>query len=107
MLIYEVNLSIEADIYNDYLVWLKAHVRDILKIQGFQEAKIFCENNLNDTSNKKSLVVQYSVTSKADLENYLANHAPKMRAEGIKKFGDRFSAARRVLELVETQTSEN
>jgi hypothetical protein len=39
---------------------------------------------------------------RAALDDYLREHAPRMRAEGIARFGDRFRAERRVLVPLES-----
>jgi hypothetical protein len=43
-------------------------------------------------------VARYRVESRAALERYFADYAAEMRAAGTERFGDRFSAARRILE---------
>ena len=40
MVIYEVNLSINIDIYQDFDLWLKKHFKEILQLPGFIQACI-------------------------------------------------------------------
>ena len=42
----------------------------------------------------------YTVESRAALEEYLTEHSARMRADGMSRFGGKFSAARRVLTVL-------
>ncbi len=95
MVIYEVNLLIDDEIYNDYYEWLKVHIQEMLVFKGFILCDIF-----EIESDKKELSVQYKVKSREDLEDYFLNHAEKMRNGGIKKFTGKFSANRRILKMI-------
>ena len=97
MLIYEVNLTIQPDVFDAYCAWLKPHITEIVALPGFLNARLF-EHNEEDAL--KHLVVQYEVASKPDLQDYFDHHAAAMRDDGIKRFEGQFSATRRVLEAV-------
>ena len=94
MVIYEVNLEIDQSIYAEYIPWLEKHIQDILILPGFIKALLVKDKN---ASNQVS--VQYHLESEASLDNYLKNFAPLMRADGINKFKDKFTASRRILKL--------
>lgn len=96
MVIYEVNLNIRNEIYPDYSAWLFEHVKHILQYTGFIKAEIgTIESKIEEGETK--LRVSYLIDSYHDLENYLTHHAPKMRLDGIEKFGSQFSAHRRII----------
>lgn len=97
MIVYEVNLEIDAAIAPDYLAWLEGHLREIRALPGFLGAELFDDTQAGDTPQRR-LCVQYRLGSRADLEDYLRDHAPRMRADGETRFGGRFRASRRVLE---------
>lgn len=102
MVKYEVNLVIQKEIFDNYYTWLVDHIKEMLKFHGFKKASISKEiskENLKD--NYINLTVLYNIETKQDLDNYLEQYAPHMRADGIKKFGNKFSAHRRVFELVQ------
>lgn len=40
MVIYEVNLSIDEEIYEQFKSWLKSHVKEMLQFPGFIKAQI-------------------------------------------------------------------
>lgn len=95
-LIYEINIKISLDILDDYLSWLDEHISEILDIDGFESAKIYKETFTS--SDFFAITIHYSVSSKSALDSYFDNHAEVMRQKGIGRFGDKFSATRRILE---------
>jgi len=97
MIVYEVNLEIDAEIAESYLQWLAAHMREILQLPGFARSDLFERSDPPGNLERRCLCVQYRVASEADLERYLRVDAPRMRADGEARFGGRFSASRRVL----------
>jgi hypothetical protein len=100
MVVYEVNLTIKNEIFDEYYQWLIAHIQLMLQLDGFQEAKIQRPDNLDDKENQK-LTICYTVLSKANLDNYFTYHALAMREDGIKRFGNKFSATRRVFDIID------
>lgn len=96
MILYEVRIAIDHELAAEYREWLEAHMREILALPGFEFAEMLRE----DTSGGRAIFVcHYWMQGRDALENYLREHAPRLRADGISRFGDRFSAERRVLEL--------
>lgn len=98
MIFYEVNLHIQNEIFDDYMGWLKPHVDQMLTFDGFIDAKIY-EQIDNDDSATRNITVFYSVRDEESLQSYFDKHAAAMRDDGVRKFGDRFSASRRVFEM--------
>lgn len=96
-LIYEVNLDLDTAIREDYLAWLAPHVAEICALPGFTGAQVFEVAEPPAAPGRATLCVQYRLSSQADLDRYLSEHAPRMRAEGQARFGGRFGASRRVL----------
>ena len=93
--VYEVNLEADADIAAPFDTWLRDHIADMLQFDGFRSAEI-----LDDASappGRIRRIVQYRLRDQRALDEYLAVHAPRMRAQGVARFGDRFSSERRVL----------
>jgi hypothetical protein len=95
MVIYEVNLIIKTEIYENYYSWLLQHIQKLLTFDGFNQAEIGLVEQAN--TKEKHLRVNYIIQSYQHLENYLKNHATAMRAEGVAKFGNQFSASRRII----------
>ncbi|HVR81973.1 MAG TPA: DUF4286 family protein [Luteimonas sp.] len=97
MIVYEVNLVIDMAIAAEYRAWLGAHVDELLTLPGFLDARILDVLEPAPTVGQVALCVQYTLRDQAALGAYLRGHAPRMRAAGITRFGERFQAARRVL----------
>jgi hypothetical protein len=93
--LYEVNMEADAAIEAPFDTWLRDHIADLLQFDGFRSAEI-----LEDSScppGRVRRIVQYRLRDQGALDAYLRDHAPRMRAQGIAKFGERFAAERRVL----------
>ena len=108
MVIYEVNLRIDPSVYDAYLNWLIKHINGpdgMLAMPGFERAYLLVPDpaHLPEAERTKDstrqLSVQYRVRSARDLNHYLAHHAGRMREDGIRHFGNRFSATRRILNV--------
>ena len=93
--LYEVNLDAEAGIEGPFDTWLRDHIADVLQFDGFLSAEILADSAAPDGRIRR--IVQYRLRNQADLDAYLRDHAPRMRAQGVEKFGDRFHAERRML----------
>ncbi|HRN61187.1 MAG TPA: DUF4286 family protein [Luteimonas sp.] len=104
-LVYEVNLDVDAAIAGEYRAWLDAHVRGMLALPGFVSACVFevVEGAAGDGG--LHLCVHYVLRDAAALDAYLREHAARMRADGVARFGDRFRATRRVLRPVSSRPS--
>lgn len=100
MIIYEVGLTIDGDIYPQYQTWLKSHVKKMLQFPGFVKAHILKpEAELNIDQEK--LTVQYYLNDRESLNVYFDQFAAKMRAEATSLFKDKFSAERKVYAIQE------
>ena len=95
MIIYEVNLKISKKIYNDFYIWLIPHQKKMLTFNGFKKSKIF--NVESEIMNYKLLSVHYYLRDINLLNDYFTNDASKIQKEGMKLFGNHFSAERRIL----------
>jgi hypothetical protein len=95
--IYEVNIDLDAAIRTDYLAWLATHMREIRALPGFTGAAVFEVIDPPAAAGRAALCVQYRLVDQAALDTYLRDHAPRLRAEGVARFGGRFQASRRVL----------
>lgn len=97
MLVYEVNLDIDADIAVEYRRWLDAHVAAMLALPGFVSAGVF-DVREPEAAGSVRLCVHYLLHDADALAAYLREHAPRMREDGVARFGGRFRASRRVLQ---------
>jgi len=96
--IYEVAIEADAVIADDYREWLDAHVRAMRALPGFTGARINEVIDPPPTAGTVSFCVQYRLLDQAALERYLKEHAPRMRAEGVERFGQQIRTSQRVLQ---------
>lgn len=102
MIIYEVNLIIQPQIWSQYTTWLAKHIEEILLIKGFEWADIF-QILEPEADQAGQICVQYHLTNHKALKLYTKQHAAEMRQQAIDLFGDQFSASRRVLQAISAQ----
>jgi hypothetical protein len=94
--VYEVNLRLDPSIGAEFDVWLEHHVREMVRLPGFLGATI---HRVEDPgSGELQRTTHYRLSSRSALEDYFRNHAERMRADGVRRFGDRFTATRRILD---------
>jgi hypothetical protein len=94
--IYEVALEVQPDVAGRFDAWLQAHMREMLSLDGFLEARLWRAETDPDSGVERR-VVHYTVASRDALEAYFEEHAARMREDGLSRFGDRFTASRRIL----------
>ena len=97
MVVYEVNLKVENDLYDAYRDWLLEHIEQMLKFDGFSGYNLSINTEHQDGF--KLLTVWYYLETMTALDDYLENHSKEMRDDGVKKFGNKFSASRRIFEV--------
>lgn len=95
--LYEVNIEVDASAHEEYRSWLRDHIAEILALPGFTGAKVFEVLDPPASAGRIALCVQYALKDQAALDDYLREHAPRLRADGMARFGGRFQASRRVL----------
>jgi quinol monooxygenase YgiN len=97
MIVYEVDIEVEAACAADYRRWLHGHVAAMLALPGFTGAEVFEVVTSPPDPGHLGLCVHYRLRDEAALDDYLREHAARMRADAVARFGDRFQATRRVL----------
>jgi hypothetical protein len=97
LIVYEVNLDVEAALAEGYRAWLADHVAHMIALPGFTGARTFEVTDPAPAPDRVVFCVQYELHDQAALDAYLRDHAARMRADGVARFGERFRASRRVL----------
>ena len=93
--LYEVEATLDPAIVADFDAWLPGHVSQVIACPGFTAAEI--QALAAAGAGPPLRRVQYRLESQAALDRYLAEDAPRLRADGIARFGDKVSFSRRVL----------
>lgn len=96
--IYEVTVEVEAALEQQYWLWLKRHTSDIVNEAGFESAQIFSLDS--GKPGIVSWVTHYHAAGPAAIEHYIEHLAPKYRADGVQRFGERVRVQRRILQRV-------
>lgn len=96
-IIYEVTLHVDADIENEYDAWLDEHIREMHELPGFVGTEKFSIEPGEESPGKVGRVVHYRLESRAAFDDYLRDHAERMRNKGQERFAGRFTASRRIL----------
>ena len=107
MIVYEVNVDVRDSVYDAYRAWLSPHVAEILALPGFVSAEIFERRDPPPPPGKRALTVCYRLLDDSAMQRYLAEYAPRLREDAMRRFGDLASASRRVLESLEASNAPN
>ena len=101
MIIYNVTINIHESVHDKWMIWMQhKHIPEILATGKFTNARmvrVLVEEEMGGTT----YAVQYFTDSKAKLEDYYKNHAPRLRQEGLQLFADKMLAFRTELEVME------
>ncbi|MEO0615875.1 MAG: DUF4286 family protein [Pseudomonadota bacterium] len=96
--VYEVSLRIGDDQTVALGAWLTEHIDEMLALPGFIEAQYF--DPQRDDDGHWIHTVQYILANREALDAYLENDAPRMRQDGLDRFGDAMSSSRSIREVV-------
>ena len=99
MILYEVNLLVDASVTEAYGEWLDAHIAEILELPGFISAEWFSREPESD---RVAWTIMYRLENQAAMDRYLEEFAPAMRSDGLQRFSGKFEATRRILALLES-----
>ena len=99
MFIYNVTVSIDKTLADDWLAWMKTtHMPDVLNTGHFTESKVCRVMNVDDEG--ATFSVQYTFNTMAEIETYQANHAQRLQAEHSKRYEGKYAAFRTLLEVL-------
>jgi phosphoribosylamine-glycine ligase len=82
------------------MIWMQhKHIPEMLATGKFSSARMV-RVLIEEEMGGLTYSVQYTTDSKATLEKYYQEEAPKLREEGIKLFGDKMLSFRTELEVI-------
>lgn len=100
MLIYNVTTGVDKHIEQEWVIWMKeVHIPDVMKTQMFVSSRMYRVLTASEDGTV-SYATQYQAKSISQIEEYLDKHAPALREEAKKKFGDKAVSFRTLLEEV-------
>lgn len=100
MIIYNVTVNVEKSIHEEWLVWIKDHIKKVLSTNKFIEAKL-SKVLVEDDFESSTYSIQYKANSREELEDYYRNYAKSLRQDSIDKFADKTVAFRTELEIID------
>ena len=102
MIIYNVTVSIDESVHEEWLTWMKeVHIPDVMNT-GLFEANRICRI-LAFEQGGLSYSIQYDLKDMDTYDRYQREFAPKLQEEHTKKFSGKFAAFRTILEVVHQQ----
>lgn len=102
MILYNVTINIDEAVHDEWLQWMKeVHIPDVMNTGLFRENKI-CKI-LAESEGGVSYSIQYFCDNMDKLEEYQANHAPRLQKEHTDKYAGKFAAFRTLLEVIHQQ----
>ncbi len=100
MFIYNVTVNIADEVHTEWLRWMKSvHIPDVMKTGCFIDSGILKVLYVEDEGHTYS--IQYKFLEMADIEKYQKEFAPALQEEHSKKFKDKYTAFRTLLQIVD------
>lgn len=103
MYIYNVTVNIDESIHDEWLIWIKEHIPQVLGTGKFEKAtltKVLVEEDMGGVTYS----IQYRSYSRDALDAYYKEDADRLQTEGLKKFADKMLAFRTELQIVDEYT---
>lgn len=100
MYIYNVTVNVDSSIHDEWLLWIKEHIPQVLSTGKFDKAtltKVLVEEDMGG----QTYSIQYRSYSREALDAYYKDDADRLRTEGLKKFADKMLAFRTELQIVD------
>ncbi|TAF67552.1 MAG: DUF4286 family protein [Cytophagales bacterium] len=102
MVIYNVTVSVDADIEQEWSAWMRStHIGEVMATGLFVKYQLL--KMVEDPENTAGVTyaVQYYLNNLEDFLNYSQNYAPALQAKTREKYGDKALAFRTLLEVIE------
>ena len=92
MIIYSIEIQIEEDISEEWLIWMQnKHIADMMSTKLFTNF-YFLKNMKKDNN----YIIQYELENNENLVRYEREFAKKLQAEHMEKYQNKFQAKRSV-----------
>ena len=103
MIIYNVTVNIDDSVHDEWLVWIKEHIPQVLATGKFTEAKL-TRVLVEEEMGGQTYSIQYKAHDREALNKYYIEDAERLRQDGLKLFADKMLAFRTELEIVDEYT---
>ena len=100
MILYNVTVSIDHDVHEDWVEWMKkTHIPDVMATGHFLESRISKVHG--EEEGGLTYAITYVSPSMQTLEEYQEKHAPRLQEEHSKIYGGKFVAFRTLLTVID------
>ncbi len=100
MYIYNVTVSIDESVHDEWLKWMREkHIPDVMNTGCFIENKLV--KVLKEENNGLTYSFQYTFKDMPTIEKYQRDFAPGLQADVKKKYDGKFAAFRTLLEIID------
>ena len=100
-IIYNVTINIANEVHDEWLIWIKEHIPQVLATGKFESAlmtKVLIEEEMGG----QTYSIQYKSYSREALDSYYRDDAENLKADGLKRFADKMLAFRTELEVLDS-----
>ena len=105
MILYNVTVSIDPAIKEEWLTWMRStHIPDVMATGHFKESRI-CRVH-GEEEGGVTYAVTYLCYSEERYEVYQKEHAPRLQQEHAALFSGKFDAFRTLLSVIEEFNQE-
>lgn len=99
MILYNVTISIDNDVHDEWLRWMKEqHIPDMMATGLFIENKI--ARILAEEDGGKAYSIQYLLSDMETYERYEKEFAPRLQSEHSERYNGKFGAFRTLLHVI-------
>ena len=100
MVLYNVTVSIDESIHEDWLGWMRSnHIPDVMATGCFIESRISRVHG--EEKNELTFAITYLSSSQEKLDEYNEKHALALQSEHASKFNGKFAAFRTLLTVLD------
>ncbi|WP_323789145.1 DUF4286 family protein [Psychroserpens sp.] len=100
MYIYNVTVNIDDSIHDEWLLWIKEHIPQVLSTGKFEKATL-TKVLVDEEMGGQTYSIQYRSYSREALDAYYKEDADKLRQDSLKRFADKSIAFRTELQIVD------
>ncbi len=105
MILYNVTISIDESVQDEWLEWMRTkHIPDVLETGFFKECRV-CRLLSGEEEGGKTYAIMYLAFSKEGLNEYQAKFASALQEEHSGKYAGKFAAFRSELQIIEEFTA--
>ena len=102
MLLYNVTVTIDLDIHEEWATWMRdTHIPDVL-ITGMFVSYRMCRLIGHDHADSEIYTIQYLVRDMAHLMRYQNEFAPELQRQYCERYDGKFAAFRTVMEVIDS-----